>query len=526
MAFYKQSTAYTRTFKMIDSADHFSKKAGLTCTVSISKAGAAFAGAAGTVTEVANGWYKIALTTADTNTVGDLSFYITAAGADDTDFVDQVWVRDLADLAFPATSGRSMVVDASGLVDANTVKLGPTGSGTAQTARDIGTSVLLSTGTGTGQLDFTSGVVKANATQWVGGTIPAVNVTGVPLVDAKYLLGTIFSTPTVAGIPNVNAKTWNDLATVALPLVPTTAGRTLDVSVGGEAGLDWANIGSPTTSVALTGTTIATTQKVDVDTIKTNPVVNAGTITFPTTATLASTTNITAGTVTTATNLTNAPTAGDFTATMKTSLNNATPAVTVSDKTGFSLSAAGVQAIWDALTSALTTVGSIGKLLVTNIDAAISGRMATYTQPTGFLAATFPSGTVANTTNITAGTITTATNLTNAPTAGDFTATMKTSIGTAVAASAVASVTGNVGGNVAGSVGSVVGLTASNLDTTVSSRLAISGYTAPDNTSVTAIKAKTDSLTFTQAGQVDSNIQYVNDVQVTGNGTVATPWGP
>jgi hypothetical protein len=39
--------------------------------------------------------------------------------------------------------------------------------------------------------------------------------------------------------------------------------------------------------------------KVDVDTIKTNPVVNGGTITFPTTATLASTTNISAGTITT-----------------------------------------------------------------------------------------------------------------------------------------------------------------------------------------------------------------------------------
>lgn len=43
---------------------------------------------------------------------------------------------------------------------------------------------------------------------------------------------------------------------------------------------------------------------VDVDTIKTNPVVNGGTVTFPTGATLASTTNITAGTVTTATNVT------------------------------------------------------------------------------------------------------------------------------------------------------------------------------------------------------------------------------
>jgi hypothetical protein len=42
----------------------------------------------------------------------------------------------------------------------------------------------------------------------------------------------------------------------------------------------------------------------DVDQIKTNAVVNGGTITFPTTATLASTTNITGGTITTATNVT------------------------------------------------------------------------------------------------------------------------------------------------------------------------------------------------------------------------------
>ncbi len=38
---------------------------------------------------------------------------------------------------------------------------------------------------------------------------------------------------------------------------------------------------------------------------------------------------------------------------------------------------------------------------MSRIDAAVSSRMATYAQPTGFLAATFPSGTVANTTNIT-----------------------------------------------------------------------------------------------------------------------------
>ena len=105
---------------------------------------------------------------------------------------------------------------------------------------------------------------------------------------------------------------------------------------------------------------------------------------------------------------------------------------------------------------------------------------------------------------------------------------------------AVGSVTGNVGGNVAGSVASVSGAVGSvtgavtvatnndktgyaltsaydaaktsassadytaaraakldNLDATVTSRLAGASYSAPDNASVTAIKAKTDSLTFT-----------------------------
>lgn len=47
---------------------------------------------------------------------------------------------------------------------------------------------------------------------------------------------------------------------------------------------------------------------------------------------------------------------------------------TNSDKTGYTLSSAGIQAIWDALTAALTTVGSVGKLLVDNINATISSR--------------------------------------------------------------------------------------------------------------------------------------------------------
>lgn len=40
-----------------------------------------------------------------------------------------------------------------------------------------------------------------------------------------------------------------------------------------------------------------------------------------------------------------------------------------------------------------------------------------------------------------------------------------------------------------------------------------------------AIKAKTDSLTYTVAGQVDSNVQRINDVTITGDGQAGTEFG-
>ncbi len=49
-------------------------------------------------------------------------------------------------------------------------------------------------------------------------------------------------------------------------LKPTTAGRTLDVSAGGEAGIDLANVGSPSTTLNLSGTTIKTATDIETDT--------------------------------------------------------------------------------------------------------------------------------------------------------------------------------------------------------------------------------------------------------------------
>jgi hypothetical protein len=84
-----------------------------------------------------------------------------------------------------------------------------------------------------------------------------------------------------------------------------------------------------------------------------------------------------------------------------------------------------------------------------------------------------------------------------------------------------------------------------NLDTPISTRLATSGYTAPANADIAAIKAKTDTLVNTdtsslalqasvaalgtpmQAGAlVEANITQVNGLAVNGAGTELDPWGP
>lgn len=175
----QSSTARPLMFLMIGSTDHIIGKTGVSPTVTISKNGAAFASPAGAVSELSNGWYKVAGNDTDSNTLGVLILNASGTGADSCDDRFEVVAFD----------------------------------------------------------------------------------------------------PDLAAIGAV---------------MPTIAGRTLDISASGEAGIDWANIGTPTGVVVLSGTTIASTQKVDVETIKTNPVVNAGTVTFPTSAVLASTTNIAA----------------------------------------------------------------------------------------------------------------------------------------------------------------------------------------------------------------------------------------
>lgn len=81
------------------SSDHISAATGKTLTVTLSKDGGAFAAAGATVTEISSGWYKIALTTTDTNTLGTLVIRATAASSDDGEFVQEVVAFDPQDVA-------------------------------------------------------------------------------------------------------------------------------------------------------------------------------------------------------------------------------------------------------------------------------------------------------------------------------------------------------------------------------------------------------------------------------------------
>lgn len=137
--------------------------------------------------------------------------------------------------------------------------------------------------------------------------------------------------------------------------------------------------------------------------------------------------------------------------------------VAAASKTGYALSSAGIQAIWDALTSALTTAGSIGKLLVDNINATISSRS---------------SHAAADVWSVATRLLTAGTNIVLAKGVG---------------------VTGFNDLDAAG-VRSAVGLAAANLDTQLST---IDDFL---DTEIAAIKAKTDQLAFSTANQVDANI--------------------
>jgi hypothetical protein len=186
-----------------------------------------------------------------------------------------------------ASGGLPLSVDTSGRVDVLKI------NGTSQTARDIGSSVLLSTGTGTGQLDFTSGVVKSNATQIAGSAVSTTSAQiGVNVVNVGGTVqtaGDIYSYVTtnigalganLSAIPKTGFKLASDgLAAITAWTVAITGNITgnLSGSIGSytgntpQTGDAYARLGAP--AGASTAADIAAI-KSETDTILTD--VNTG----------------------------------------------------------------------------------------------------------------------------------------------------------------------------------------------------------------------------------------------------------
>lgn len=290
MAFLKQSTAYNRMLLMVDSSDHISGKAGLTLTLTASKNGGAFGSITPTVTDRGSGWYNLALTTGNTDTLGDLAVHATSAGADPTDFTDQIVAVDLADAA----------------------------------------------GFGLSRIDVA--ISTRNST----------------------------TPPTVAAI---STQVWSE-TTRALT---DKAGFALS-SAGVQA--IWDALTSALTTVGSIGKRIAD----NVDAQISTRLSTAG-YTAPDNAGITTLTGrLTAGR---ATNLDNLDTTVSSRSNHSAADVWAVTTRALTDKVGFALSVAGVAAIWDALVSGITTVGSIGKRIVDDLDTTISSRLSSggYTAP-------------------------------------------------------------------------------------------------------------------------------------------------
>jgi len=238
-------------------------------------------------------------------------------------------------------------------------------------------------------------------------------------------------------------------------------------------------------------------------------------------STRASPTNITAGTITTVTTLTNAPSDSSGTTTLLGRLTSTraglldhldadissrgtstyaggavasvTAAVTVgtnNDKTGYALSSAGVQAVWDALTSALTTAGSIGKRIVDYLTGDIFARIGA------------PAG-ASISADIAA--------ISSAPSASTVASAVRTELTTELGRidAAISTRSTYAGADTSG--------TTTLLSRITGAALLAASYTAPDNAGIAAVKAKTDNLPSDPADASD-----ISGAFSTVNSTLAT----
>ena len=261
----------------------------------------------------------------------------------------------------PATPGRTLVVDSAGLADATAVKLGPTGAGTAQTARDLGLSIPAAAPGAAGGLFIAGTNAATSITTGLTSNIIG-NVTG-------NLVGVV---TTVTNL--TNAPTVGDLTTAMRASVNAEVDTSLsDIFLNRLFAADYDPDNKPGVSTALLNELIGS---------------NAGVSRYSAAALALSPTGGSAPTVgEIATAVWHASSVGDFNQTnsigkslygaFTLNTSNFTVATLAAAPGGAGSSPETIAtAVWrDLLSSSdMSLTGSIGKLIKDNIDVAISSR--------------------------------------------------------------------------------------------------------------------------------------------------------
>jgi len=172
-------------------------------------------------THQANGMYSVTWDATDTANVGELSYSVVVSGALQVFGSYTVLEEAVYDALFAAS--------ALGYVDGATVNATKIG-GTTQTGRDLGASVLLSSGTGTGQVLLSSGTVTTGAIS--NNAITAASLAadaGGEIADAVW--DEALSGHTTAGTAG---KQLQDISTGSAPSAAAVADAVWDEALAGH----------------------------------------------------------------------------------------------------------------------------------------------------------------------------------------------------------------------------------------------------------------------------------------------------
>jgi hypothetical protein len=197
-----------------------------------------------------------------------------------------------------------------------------------------------------------------------------------------------------------------------------------------------------------------------------------------------------------------------------------TIAATVADKAGYSLSATGADLILKSSTFVVAIRDAINELATYGLTA-----LNTLLVTTGIKAASIPAATlVANQHVIVdSGTVTT---LTNAPADMALNSTVGKEATLTTIAGYIDTEIGTIITAVGTTIPNAIAALPTDADVNAACDTAVSDAGIPAATAALVLVTPAQKIVTNASGEVDANVQSVNDTALTGNGSALTPWGP